>query len=523
MSLPTRSLASLGAAIAVASLLVPAGPAAAVDPGTAAHPADAAARWLADELVAKDGMLTISFGGPDEFADHGLTIDAVLALLAAGAEDHPAVDLSSAALAAELGPYVTGFSPNPDDRAANAVAKALLLERATGTDVSPTYDLDGDLRSLMETAGDDAGRFSDTDSQGFGNFANGIGQALAVLALDRTPGGVPDAAVDFLLRQQCDDGSFRLYHFGYVLSFDPFETVDAHDCEDPAEGDADATAFALQALLVLPSDAEVATAVDMAVTYLLGQQEASGGFLGTGAVNSNTTGLAAAALRASGEVAAADAAAGFLAGLQLSTCVDFGALAYDGAALAAGIAADRGQWTRATAQGALGLGLPAYGGLGAVAPVAAGLSPLACPTGSPPGPPTLTASAGQVEAGGTVTLTATGFASSETVDATLHSTPRPLGSFLADDAGRVVATVTIPADLEPGEHRIELVGRSSGARASVLVEVTAPPAVGSQLPRTGAASLALSAIGLGLVASGAVLVAVGRRRPRPGPPSGMPA
>ena len=513
MSLLARSLASFGAAVAAMSLLVPAAPGGAVEPGTTAHPARAASDWLAGELSAKGGMLTVSFGGPDEFPDHGMTIDAVLALLAAGEGDDPAVDLATAALAADLAPYVTGFSTNPDDRAANAVAKTLLLEQVAGTDVSPAYDLDADLRAVMEVDGEDAGRFSDTDSQGFGNFANGIGQALGVLALDRTPGGVPAAAVDHLLRQQCDDGSFRLYEFGYVLSFDPFTTVDTHECEDPAEGDADATAFALHALLAVPSTSAVEAAIDDAVAYLLDQQQPSGGVLGTGAVNSNTTGLAGAALRAAGEGAAADAAASFVAGLQLRTCADFGALAYDQPALAAGIAADRGQWTRATVQGILGLGLPGYGGIGEVSPVPAGLTDVACPGGGSPGSPSIAVSAGQVVAGGSVTVTASGFDPGETVDATLHSTPRPLGSFQADASGRVVAVVTIPTDLEPGMHRIELVGRRSGVRVSVPIEVTAPPAAPGELPRTGSSSIPVAAGGLALVAVGvALLGAAGRRR-----------
>ncbi len=173
------------------------------------------------------------------------------------------------------------------------------MEEISGTDVSSAYDLEAALRSLMETGGDpDPGRFSDISSFG-SNFANGIGQALAILALDRTGGGVPTAAVDYLLDQQCSDGSFRLYQFGYVLSFGPPPvTVDTHSCEDPAEGDADATAFALQALLVAPSSSAVTEALGGAADFLLDQQETSGGFFGTGAVNSNTTGLAAAALRA---------------------------------------------------------------------------------------------------------------------------------------------------------------------------------------------------------------------------------
>ena len=63
----------------------------------------------------------------------------------------------------------------------------------------------------------------------------------------------------------------------------------------------------------------------------------------------------------------------------MTACDDFGAVAYDQSAFDAGIAADRGQWTRASAQGALGLGLPAYGGIGTVAPVDAGLDDVSCP------------------------------------------------------------------------------------------------------------------------------------------------
>ena len=75
---------------ALATLFVTALPSPAAEPGTTATPADAATDWLSTELQAKGGMLTISFGGPDEFADQGLTIDAVLGLLAAGKADDSA-------------------------------------------------------------------------------------------------------------------------------------------------------------------------------------------------------------------------------------------------------------------------------------------------------------------------------------------------------------------------------------------------------------------------------------------------
>ena len=233
----------------------------------------------------------------------------------------------------------------------------------------------------MATDGDEVGRFNDTDLLGYGNYANGIGQALAVLGLDRTSAGVPSPAVDFLLSQQCSDGSFRLYYYGYVVSYDPFETVDDLTCVDPAEGDADATAFALMALLAAPASPAVDAAIDDAVAHLLGLQDGTGGFLGTGAVNSNTTGVAAAALRTAGATEEADAGAAFVAGLQVTDdCADLGALAYDAAAFAAGIDADRGQWTRASAQGVLALGLPDYGSIGRTAPVDAGLAPVGCTT-----------------------------------------------------------------------------------------------------------------------------------------------
>ena len=91
-----RRPALLGAAsLAALAVLLAAAPVRAVEPGTTATPAEAAADWLAAELEAKDGARSPSASaGPDEFADQGLTIDAVLALLAAGAGDDPAVDLA---------------------------------------------------------------------------------------------------------------------------------------------------------------------------------------------------------------------------------------------------------------------------------------------------------------------------------------------------------------------------------------------------------------------------------------------
>ncbi len=501
-----RALAGLaGSVLAVATLgaspLTPA--AAAAEPGVPVAPADAALEWLGGEIVANDGLLTITFG-EDTFPDPGLTLDAVLALAAGGHATSPGVDSAAAALPGQMPDYITGFAGGTA-RAAGATAKTLLTELVLGRDLSPTFELEADLRSLLTAEGTNAGRFQ--DREGFGDFSNGLGQALAVLALDRTSEGVPAPAIDFLLAQQCDNGAFLLYY-----------AEAGGSCTDASGSDPDATAFALMALAAVPSTEAVATAIDDAVAYLLGQQDASGGFLGTGAVNANTTGVAAAALRAVGQAGPADAGAGFLATLLLTdSCADLGALAYDPASFAGGLT-DRSQWVRATAQGALGLGLPAYGGIGIDAPVPAGLAAVACPEA--PGPvdppvdpaaPSVTLGSTTVTAGGTISGSASGFEPGEDVVGTLFSTPRTLGTVVADATGRVDFSFVVPADVEPGVHRLELAGQRSGRTVSIEVEVLGVTVPGT-LPATGAGSGELVVAAMALLVAGAALRRGGQRR-----------
>jgi hypothetical protein len=98
-------------------------------------------------------------------------------------------------------------------------------------------------------------------------------------------------------------------------------------------------------------------------------QRSNGSFVGNGTANTNTTGLAAAALVATGHRTAAERAAAWISRLQVSATVaaahpklrrEVGGIAYDPAALAAGrtdgIPVDqRDQWRRATAQAAIGV------------------------------------------------------------------------------------------------------------------------------------------------------------------------
>jgi hypothetical protein len=203
----------------------------------------------------------------------------------------------------------------------------------------------------------------------FGDFSNGFGQALNVLGLSFTAGGVPAAAVDFLLAQQCPAGAFRLFYD------DPPVT---RGCVDDAQADTDATSLAVQALVAVDHTSTVHTAVQGAVHWLLAHQDpATGGFGGAGptaSINSNTTGLAAQALRAAGELDAAGRAAAHVHGLELShenthgtpAAGDEGAIAlnqgaFDEAHTNGITSVSRDQWHRATTQGVLAYGLPAFG------------------------------------------------------------------------------------------------------------------------------------------------------------------
>ena len=337
-----------------------------------------------------------------------------------------------------------------------------------------------------------------------------------MLALDRTAGGVPGDAVDYLLEQQCSDGSFRLYQFGYVLSFDPFETVDTHTCDDPAEGDADATAFALHGA---PRGAVVrrrsSGAIDGAVDFLLGQQQASGGFFGTGAVNSNTTGLAAAALRARrgrtkppmpGPRSSPRCRATRVTSSAPSPTTKPPSTPASTPTVASGPAPPR--------RGRSGLGLPAYGGIGTRRAGGRRARRRLVPGDARSTRRSITASASLGDAGGDLTLTGVGFTPGETVDITLHSTPIHLGSATADADGTVVGDRHDPGRLEPGVHTIEMVGQTSGVTVSTQIEVRGgePAPVRTRCPRPGRRPASSPASGLASSRSAPRSLVAGRRR-----------
>lgn len=124
----------------------------------------------------------------------------------------------------------------------------------------------------------------------------------------------------------------------------------------------------------------------------------------------------------------------------------------------------------------------------------------------------------QVAAGGTVTVTGEAFDAGEDVEVWVHSDPIRLGQVTAEDDGTVTTTVTLPADLPAGAHRIELRGLTSGLSTWTDIVVAAaptPPGNGGpggaggpgSLAETGAGQLGvmLLAVGLMLGIGGAML------------------
>jgi len=99
--------------------------------------------------------------------------------------------------------------------------------------------------------------------------------------------------------------------------------------------------------------------------------------------------------------------------------------------------------------------------------------------------------------GDTITITGTGFEPGESVDVVLHSTPILLTTVIADGAGAIHVTVTIPAGADTGGHSLVLTGSATGVSAD-------PITINGSLASTGANPVlgvlsALALIGIGLV------------------------
>ncbi|MEU4443680.1 prenyltransferase/squalene oxidase repeat-containing protein [Actinosynnema sp. NPDC050801] len=340
---------------------------------------DAAAGWLARQLVDGDHF-EIVFEGV-AYPDQGLTLDALFAFTAAGV----ASDSADRAAAWVAEPEVIDNYLHFGDAAqsfAGAHAKLALAAQVRGQD--PT-DFGGvDLITGLTALQAPSGRFKDKSQDG--DYSNGFTQAFAVLALDRWE-GAPKAAVDYLVGAQCPDGGFPL-------------VLEAATCASHV----DATAMVAQALLAVDRTAEAGRALD----WLTGVQHPGGGFRDEGRTdegNANSTGLAAQALRAGGRTAAADLAAKFLRSLQVgctAPAADQGAIAFDKAGFTQSTS------LRASAQGVLGL-------------VGVGFADLTA-EGGEPGAPVLDCSATTTSPSSSTTTTSTTTTATTTTTSTTGTT-----------------------------------------------------------------------------------------------------
>jgi hypothetical protein len=282
--------------------------------GIAAAPAHAAtpdgstaAHFLTAQMSAS-GHHFVSSGYPD----YGLTIDGVLGLDAAQTGQTEAKAAASY-VTKNAATYNTGG--DPAELYAGSTAKLLVLAQAQGL---PTDGYLAQLKSLEQPSG----QFKDKSQ--YGDYSNAIGQSLAIVGLTRA--GKPDAtAVDFLIKQQCADGGFRMSFTGKCT------------------GDTDATSLAVQALSAAGGhDAAVTKAVD----FIVGKQQSNGGVVEPAAQatpNANSTGLAAVAFTLAGKTAQATKAKSFVQGLQFGCATP--------SALRGGIAYDQKTFDKLTAQG----------------------------------------------------------------------------------------------------------------------------------------------------------------------------
>lgn len=446
---------SLGAVLLPSALLLGALPAQA-GPVTSGETAD----WLVAQLT--DGLAP----GPFSPVDAGLTADVAVALDALGA-DAPAADVAQA-LAGEAVEYTT-FG---DDTSvfAGPAGKVASVVQLTGGDVRSVDGLDllERLQTAVTVPDQPVGSAHDVysfDGVDYADDSNTIDQTWVTRALVEADDPLADEALGHLVSQQCPSGVVRL------------QMADTPCSEEPGFVSLDTTAFALDVLTRARSAGVTVDGLDAAITGAADALEAAqardGSLADAGTANTNSTGLAAAALAAAGRTDAALSAAEWLAGLRVARGTtgplsdEVGAIAYDQAAFTAGTStgiseSGRDQWLRATAQAALAL---------PQVPDAADPS-LSARTG-----------AGRYAAPGQeVPVQVDGLRADEAFEVSGGSAA--VGG-TADDDGRAEVTVVMPA--EPGEVTLTLTGGDASRSATTALEVLAPAALGVDAPEQATA------------------------------------
>lgn len=344
---------SLGTSVLAQPLLSAPATAAPADPASSA--ARSATGWLATQLT--DGLV-INPNYPD-FPDYGLTADIALSMDEVGG-DQALVRQVRQALSSRIDDYA---APSAGERYSGALAKSLVFAQVSGADPRSYggFDLVAETEQRVVADGPTAGRLEDLSQ--YGDYANTFGQVFAARGLSAAGSAKAAPVTDFLLRQQCTSGYFRVF-------FSAADAAEQSCVEGTDPTDTDTTALVVSQLSAIsPRPARVQAAIDRAVAWLIANQRTDGSFVGSAFTpdpNSNSTGLAAAALASAGRCEQAGRAAEWVEGRQVAPGAaaplagEDGAIAYaDGALTAAradGITdATRDQWWRATVQAVAGL------------------------------------------------------------------------------------------------------------------------------------------------------------------------
>ncbi|MCY4727786.1 hypothetical protein NYO98_15970 [Nocardioides sp. STR2] len=459
-SLSRTALSGLALSVAATAVAQPLlAPAQAATDAPATSAARAGTGWLATQLT--DGVI---HNDTYDFDDLGMTMDIGLSMDEVGG-DQALVRQIRSALSTRIQEYA---APAPTERYSGSLAKSLVFAQVSGADPRAYGGLDlvAETEARVTEGGPSAGRLADLSA--YGDYANSFGQALAVRGLSAAGSGKAAAATDFLLKQQCSSGFFRV-----------FFTTDASAADQSCvEGtdptDTDTTAFVVSQLAATsPRPAAVDAAIAKAVAWLAATQKADGSFVGSAFTpdpNTNSTGLAASALAAAGTCEQAGRAAEWVSALQVGPqpassplAGEEGALAYDRTAMdsasASGIGAARDQWWRATVQAVAGL-THARGSAKALTVTSTGTATS--------GTATLTATGGAV--GDRFCLTGPGIQGSRTV---VVGSDRTLSSKVTLPATAGGATYTLTGRDGATSHTVAVV--QPDARGSVAgVRLAAP-------------------------------------------------
>jgi len=420
------------------------------------NPAEAAAGWLARQLV--DGeRFEVEFDGVT-YPDQGLTADAVLAFGAADVAQEFAGRATSWLASPEI---LTGYLGSGTESYAGPHAKLALVAIAQG--LNPRAFGGVNLIEGLQALRAPSGRYSDRSA--YGDFSNAIGQSLAIISLVRAGENVAAGAA-YLAGSQCADG-------GFPLNFE----------QPTCASEPDTTGFAVQALLAAGHADQAGAALD----YLEAAQRDNGGFGGAGPTeptNANSTALAAQALRAGGRDHAADAAVAYLTSLQIGCAgpaEQHGAIAYNGTGFEVSTA------TRATAQA-----VPALSGTGLLDVDNAG-DAVAAPVLTCTPPPSSTAPSPSESTTSSTTSSAT---TSTAASSTAASSTAASSTATSSTATSTTASST-----------------TTGPAATATTTSPAPHAgSASGLPTTGASTRLPLWIGALLVLAGIGLALVARQR-----------